>query len=74
MSIFFIKVVGFYFLPHNYKHKSTHCLNVYISELISNVKYYRSIHWRCSEKKDGLENFSSFAGKHLRWSLFVINL
>ena len=34
---------------------------------------FRSIHWRCSVKKNVLRNFSKFTGKHLCHSLFFNN-
>ena len=36
--------------------------------------YCRSSHQRCSIEKGVLKNFAIFTGKHLRWSLFSIEL
>ena len=35
---------------------------------------YKSSHRRCSVKKGVLKNCASFTGKHLCWSLFLIEL
>ena len=37
-------------------------------------KGYRSNHWRCSVKKHVLQNFANYTGKHLCWSLILIEL
>ena len=34
----------------------------------------RSSHRRCSKEKAVLKNFAIFTGKHVRWSLFLIEL
>ena len=34
----------------------------------------RSSHQMCSRKKDVLENFTNFTGKHLCWSFFSLKL
>ena len=34
----------------------------------------RSSHQGCSIEKAALENFAIFMGKHMRWSLFLIEL
>ena len=34
----------------------------------------RSSHRRCSVNNDGLRNYANFTGKHLCWSLFLIQL
>ena len=40
-----------------------------INEVLT--KYFRSSRWRCSVKKGAIKNFT---GKHLYWSLFLLNL
>ena len=42
------------------------------SSLFSRAPPGRSSHWRCSMKRAALKNFAIFTGKHLCWSLFLM--
>ena len=41
---------------------------------MTNSSYTKERHRKCSIKKPVLKNFAVFTGKHLCWSLFLINV
>ena len=45
----------------------------FLEKLFLRTPLNRSSHWRCSIKKGVPKNFVIFTGKHLCWSLFLIN-
>ena len=60
------------FLKFTEKHL---CRNLSFNKVIGwKTETVRSSHWRCSVKKEVLNNFGNFTGKPLYWSLFLIKL
>ena len=54
-----------------YPISSNLCKKIYLQcYRLYNFSFFRSSHWRCSVRKDVLQNFAKFTGKHLWQSLF----
>ena len=47
---------------------------IYINPLQHVSTLFFDLQWRCSLKKDVLKTFANFTGKHLYWTLFLIEL